>query len=248
MADELRGDLGGSGFFARNHQLAWREVQEVRVAAICDRERDRTRAAREESGAEEAFDDAESMLRAGGLDFVDVLTTPESHRTLVELAAQYGTYVICQKPLAPSLEDAATVLLEMLSGAHCVVDLSYGTRPLGELFPQTPVHLEATEATTAVGPDYFLESVRDPRDTEERDSRRIDDTPPERTWSRLLRALIHDAVLSTQRHFAHCLRTGSEAETSVDDNLRTLEDVFGVYESAASVRPFRVGATREAAL
>jgi predicted dehydrogenase len=39
-----------------------------------------------------------------------------------------------------------------------------------------------------------------------------------------------------QRHFAACLRDGTEPETVASDNLRTLKAVFDAYDSAAQGR------------
>src|SRR3546814_15009891 len=50
------------------------------------------------------------MLAAERLDFVDIATTPPSHRALVELAARHGVPVICQKPLAATLADAEAMI------------------------------------------------------------------------------------------------------------------------------------------
>src|SRR3546814_17922291 len=50
------------------------------------------------------------MRAAERLDFVDIATTPPSHRALVELAARHGVPVICQKPLAATLADAEAMV------------------------------------------------------------------------------------------------------------------------------------------
>lgn len=106
----LRGGLIGCGFFARNHLHAWREVQGAEIAAVCDVDGERARRTAEEFGVPAAFSDAEAMLRETELDFVDVVTQPGSHRELVELAARHGRHVICQKPLAPTLEDGRAMV------------------------------------------------------------------------------------------------------------------------------------------
>ena len=50
------------------------------------------------------------MIADEKLDFVDIATTATSHRTLVELAASHKLPTICQKPLAPTLEDAKAIV------------------------------------------------------------------------------------------------------------------------------------------
>lgn len=51
------------------------------------------------------FTDPEEMLRADLVDIVYIATPPEMHRAHVELAARYGKHVICEKPMALTLED-----------------------------------------------------------------------------------------------------------------------------------------------
>jgi predicted dehydrogenase len=106
----LRGGLIGCGFFARNHLLGWREVEDVEIVAVCDSRAERTEAFVQEFGVMQTYHDAEQMMREANLDFVDIVTQPDSHRALVELAAAHKTPVICQKPLAPSLEDARAMV------------------------------------------------------------------------------------------------------------------------------------------
>ena len=52
--------------------------------------------------------------RAERPDFVDMVTPPETHEELCRDAAEFGAHVVCQKPLAPTLE-ASRRLVEMRS-------------------------------------------------------------------------------------------------------------------------------------
>ncbi len=107
--NRLRGGLIGCGFFARNHMNGWREVQDVEIIAVCDSNASRADALAGEFCVE-SYHDAGRMLRDAGLDFVDIVTQPAAHRPLVELAASHAMPVICQKPLAPSLDDARAMV------------------------------------------------------------------------------------------------------------------------------------------
>lgn len=106
----LRGGLIGCGFFARNHLHAWHEVAGAEIAAVCDLDPARAERYAREFRVPRAYSDPAAMLREEGLDFVDVVTQPATHRPLVELAAQHGVHVICQKPMAPSLEEARAMV------------------------------------------------------------------------------------------------------------------------------------------
>jgi predicted dehydrogenase len=105
----LQGALIGCGFFARNHIHAWSEIEGVTITAVCDTDALRAEAYAREFGSA-AFTDAAAMLRESKPDFVDIVTQPHTHRKLVELAAAHQMPVICQKPLAPSLEDARAMV------------------------------------------------------------------------------------------------------------------------------------------
>lgn len=107
---KLKAGVIGCGFFAENHLAVWNAIEDVTLAAVCDQHLDRANSAAANFNAGKAYRDAEEMLANEPLDFVDIVTTPPTHRPLVELAARYGRHVICQKPMAPSLEDAKAMV------------------------------------------------------------------------------------------------------------------------------------------
>jgi len=143
----LRGGLIGCGFFAQNHLNAWRDVRGAEIAAVCDTDGDRARSCAESFGIPRFYTDPEAMLREGGLDFVDVVTQPGTHRPLVELAAGHGLHVICQKPLAPTLEDAHAIVQECrAAGVRLMVHENFRwQRPMRAL----------KEATAGLGDLFF---------------------------------------------------------------------------------------------
>ncbi|KQQ80595.1 Gfo/Idh/MocA family oxidoreductase [Aureimonas sp. Leaf324] len=107
---ELRGALIGCGFFARNQMHAWDDIPGVSIVAICDRDEARLAEMGEAFGIARRFTDAAAMLREVRPDFVDIATTAPSHRALVELAASMKIPVICQKPIAPTIDDARAMV------------------------------------------------------------------------------------------------------------------------------------------
>jgi len=104
--EDLRFALLGAGFWARYQLAAWRELNGARCVAVYNRTRDKAERLAQEFGVAAVYDDPESMIREQQLDFIDIVTAVETHRTLVELGARSNLPVICQKPLAPSLADA----------------------------------------------------------------------------------------------------------------------------------------------
>ena len=106
----LRGALIGCGFFAVNQLHAWRDLPDVEIVALCDRDPARLALLGDQFGIDHRYADAEAMLAAEALDFVDVATTVSSHRPLVELAARRRVPVICQKPFAATMDDARAMV------------------------------------------------------------------------------------------------------------------------------------------
>lgn len=102
MSRPLKGLLIGCGFFARNHLHGWADVQGAEISAVCDLNPDRAKAYAEEFGIPAWHDDAE-VLGSGDFDFVDIVTTMDTHEALVGLAVRHGVPVIVQKPFAPDL-------------------------------------------------------------------------------------------------------------------------------------------------
>lgn len=110
----LKGALIGCGFFAINQLNAWRDIADgdgaARIVALCDSDPARLAEVAQMFGVERTYQDAAELFAAEKLDFVDICTTIASHRPLVEMAAIHGVPVICQKPLAPTLEDARAMV------------------------------------------------------------------------------------------------------------------------------------------
>jgi len=107
---ELNGALIGCGFFAINQMHAWNDVDGARIVAICDRDPERLKIVGDQFGIERRYSDANALFSDGGFDFVDIATTVQSHRILVEMAAHHKVPAICQKPFAKTLADAKAMV------------------------------------------------------------------------------------------------------------------------------------------
>ncbi len=121
----LRGGIVGCGFFAQFHIDAWRRMERVELVAASDPDLGRAAAA-----APRAYPSAEEMLDRESLDFVDIVTRPETHYELVHLATSRGIPVICQKPLAPTAEESAAVArLATETGVRVMVHENWRWQP-----------------------------------------------------------------------------------------------------------------------
>lgn len=105
-ADSLCVALVGAGFFARFHLDAWLRMKHARLVAVCDRDSATHHHVKGKGGEITVYEDFAAMLDAEKPDLLDVATPPASHLSLVEAAAARGLDIICQKPLAPTYEEA----------------------------------------------------------------------------------------------------------------------------------------------
>ncbi len=106
----MKGALIGCGFFSRNHLHAWSQLAGVEIVALCDTDAARLSAMALEFGIRRTYTDANELFASEQLDFVDIATTVNSHRALVEMAAAARVPCICQKPFAPNLDDAQAMV------------------------------------------------------------------------------------------------------------------------------------------
>jgi predicted dehydrogenase len=108
----LRGALLGCGHIAPFHLRAWAEIEGVEIVALANRTIGRAEARAREFGIplSHVYSDYRDLLENEQLDFVDIATAPDIHRRQVEAAAVHGLQVLCQKPFAPTLDDARAMI------------------------------------------------------------------------------------------------------------------------------------------
>jgi predicted dehydrogenase len=123
-------------------------------------------------------------------------------------------------------EDVATVMLGMENGATVTVEMSYASRVEHDRFPETYVFIEAERGSVELGPDYWIR-VTTANGTH---ARRY--PPPRYAWADPRYELAQSAGVACNANLLGALRGESAAETTAADNLKTLELVFGSYDSA----------------
>ena len=139
-----RGALIGCGFFAQHHLNAWQAIDGAEIIAVCDRDESRAKAYAEKYTISKVYTDAQSLLETELLDFVDIATQAHTHLELTKLAAAHGVNIICQKPLAPSFEEAQQIVdatkdvtfmvHENFRWQRPMLELKKAAASLGELF------------------------------------------------------------------------------------------------------------------
>ena len=106
----LKGVIIGTGFWANYQVPAWQELEGVTMTAAYNRTLSKARAIAEKFAIPNVYDDVEKMLDREQPDFVDIITGVDTHKAFTLMAARKGMDVICQKPMAPSVEEATEML------------------------------------------------------------------------------------------------------------------------------------------
>jgi predicted dehydrogenase len=101
----------GAGWVSGYHLPAWkRQEARAELVAIADPSLDAARSRAAEFGIARVYSSASEMIDAERLDIVDISTPREFHVELVRLAAERGLDIICQKPLAPTYQEAVALV------------------------------------------------------------------------------------------------------------------------------------------
>jgi len=336
---DLQFALLGAGFWSTFQLAGWYEVGGARCVGVYNRTRSRAEALARRFDIPAVYDDPREMLEKERPDFADVVTDAGTHGKFTRMAAELGIPVVCQKPLAPSLEEAlqmeaacrkagvpllvnenfrwqtpirtfhgmlksgvigrvfrghvifassfpvfdnqpflkeldrfiltdvgthildvarflfgeaeslyartsrvnpgirgedvATVVLGMKDGATVICELSYASRWEHERFPETYLLAEGERGSLELGPDYWI------RATTADGTRARRHPPPRYGWADPAYDVVHASIVDCQRNLLEFLREGKPAETTAEDNLKTLRLAYGAYDSARECKTIR---------
>jgi predicted dehydrogenase len=112
MSNRTRLGVIGCGFFAGNHLHSWTDLADegVDLAAVCDTDAAKARAAAERFRIPRWYADAATMLREEQLDLVDIITQVRSHKALTEMVLGAGVAAIVQKPFGNDLDECRAMV------------------------------------------------------------------------------------------------------------------------------------------
>ena len=99
----------GCGFWAGYQVAAWKELP-IEITAVCDPNLEKAQNLADKFGIKKVYSDARTLFLNENLDFVDIITSPETHAEMVFLAAEFGVPLICQKPMATDWETAVKMV------------------------------------------------------------------------------------------------------------------------------------------
>ena len=97
--------LVGAGGIAPSHLAAYAALKRLRPVAIADIDARRLELLGQKHFFPFATRDYRELLGRSDVDVIDVCTPPGVHGEIVRAALEAGKHVICEKPLAPTLEE-----------------------------------------------------------------------------------------------------------------------------------------------
>jgi predicted dehydrogenase len=333
----LRFAIFGTGFWSRFQLAGWRELEGVECVALYNRTLSKAEALARQFGVPAVYDDPEELLRREKVDFIDIITDVDTHSKFVHLSAARKIPVICQKPMAPSLEasermvkacqeagvsffihenwrwqtpirqfkrmlsegrigkpfraridmisgfpvfinqpflkdldqfiltdlgshildiarflfgeaeslycqidrihadikgeDVATVMMKMEGQTTVLCQMAYAGNALEhDRFPETFIFVEGSLGSAELGPDYWI------RVTTKGGTHAKRYPPPRYSWADPAYDVVHASIVPCNANLLQALRREGEAETTGEDNLKTVRLVFASYESARTGR------------
>ncbi len=116
--EEMRVAIAGTGFIGGVHAHAVR-VAGGTVAGVLASTPERSVAAAERLGAARAYESAEALLADADIDLVHICTPNHLHAELAHRALEAGKHVICEKPLATTVDDATRLADLAAAGTLC---------------------------------------------------------------------------------------------------------------------------------
>ncbi|MFF7308230.1 Gfo/Idh/MocA family oxidoreductase [Streptomyces sp. NPDC008137] len=112
----LRVGMVGYAFMGAAHSQGWRTAGRVFDlplnpvrAAICGRDAAAARAAADRHGWASVETDWRALVERDDIDLVDICTPGDSHAEIALAALAAGKHVLCEKPLANTVEEAASM-------------------------------------------------------------------------------------------------------------------------------------------
>ncbi|WP_345800749.1 Gfo/Idh/MocA family oxidoreductase [Microbacterium sp. AZCO] len=109
----LRVAMIGYGFMGAAHSVGWRQAprvfalpEAVEMAVVVGRNAEAVRDAAAQWGWQESATDWREVIARDDIDIVDIVTPGDSHAEIAIAALEAGKHVLCEKPLANTVEEA----------------------------------------------------------------------------------------------------------------------------------------------
>lgn len=130
----------GYAFMGAAHSQAWRNVAsfndlplQPRMAVLCGRNPDAVSAAARKMGWADTETDWRAVIERDDVDLIDICTPGSSHAPIAIAALEAGKHVLCEKPLANTVDEAERMVQAAgkagASGVRAMVGYNYRRVP-----------------------------------------------------------------------------------------------------------------------
>lgn len=127
MSNPVKIAIAGTGYGRKVALPVYARLDEFQPVGIWSRRAERARSVADDAGLDLGTDDLDELLATPGLEAVHVATPVTTHAYIASAAARRGLHVLCEKPLAATLDDARRVV-ETVRTAGVVGAVNYGRR------------------------------------------------------------------------------------------------------------------------
>lgn len=120
----------GVGLFGENHALVYSRLPGVELVAVCDQNEARAKEVAERYGARAWYTDYEEVLADPEIAAVSIATPDFAHAEIALAAAKAGKHILCEKPLATTVEEAQAIVdAAAQAGVTLMVDFHNRVNP-----------------------------------------------------------------------------------------------------------------------
>ncbi|MEJ7589873.1 MAG: Gfo/Idh/MocA family oxidoreductase, partial [Ferruginibacter sp.] len=140
-------------------------------------------------------------------------------------------HVYCQvNSITPGIkgEDVANALLTHVNGVQSFVEMSFATRHGSDAFPQTLAFVEGSEGSILLNKDYSITVIS------AMGMEQMEAPPLLYNWASPDYAVVHSSIVDCNRNILNDLLGKGKADTTGEDNYKTMQLVYAAYESARS--------------
>jgi predicted dehydrogenase len=120
----------GAGLFGENHALVYSRLPGVELVAVCDQNEERAREVAERYAARSYETDYTRLLADPDIQAVSIATPDFAHAEIALAAAEAGKHILCEKPLATTVEEAQAIVdAAARAGVKLMVDFHNRVNP-----------------------------------------------------------------------------------------------------------------------
>jgi predicted dehydrogenase len=123
-------------------------------------------------------------------------------------------------------EDVANIFMKMQSGLHCIAEMSYSSILEKEAFPQTLILVEGNDGSVQLTHDFLLKI------TTKKGTTSSIIKPILYKWLDPAYSVVHSSIVDCNRNLLQAIQGTGKAETTGEDNFKTVKLVWAAYDSA----------------